>query len=505
MTDVLPLSIRALADLPLRRLGPGVGLAELPATAELGAIVHALAAEPGVRLADLFGAAGPPVTLQLVYALDAEQHYLVLRAPVTGQTYPALSEIDPAAWAEECELFEQHGIRPAGTLLNRVAVAPHAGGDGLWRGAADLPSRQVHHPHTVGGQAFEFPVGPVRAVGVESLYTGLVTSGEEVVELYLFTWDKHRGVEQRLLGMAPADALFLVERVEGLSAVGNGWAFAAAVESAAGVEIPGAVARSRACALELERIYNHAAAVAALCQSTGLSVGQAQAEIVLERFLRINAAVFGHRYLFGVLSVGGVARAADLDTLQKLLHPAYDELRRVTDALLSTNSFLDRLEATGLLGRELSERLALIGPVARASGLGLDARHDHPVAPYDAFPCRPARRANGDALARMQVMRAEVDDSVRLLDLIVDEGVAVGTAEIPAGPGIGLGWAESSRGESLAWVSLDANGRIDQARLRPAAVRNWRAFDDAVRAQNVFTDVPIIEASFWLTVAGGAR
>ena len=39
----------------------------------------------------------------------------------------------------------------------------------------------------------------------------------------------------------------------------------------------------------------------------------------------------------------------------------------------------------------------------------------------------------------------------------------------------------------------------------PASVRNWRAFDDAARAQNVFTDIPIIEASFWLTVAGFAR
>jgi Ni,Fe-hydrogenase III large subunit len=68
-----------------------------------------------------------------------------------------------------------------------------------------------------------------------------------------------------------------------------------------------------------------------------------------------------------------------------------------------------------------------------------------------------------------------------------------------------MGWAESSRGESLAWVRLDEDGRVEQARLRPASVRNWRAFDDAVRAQNVFTDVPIIEASFWLTVAGRAR
>jgi Ni,Fe-hydrogenase III large subunit len=48
-------------------------------------------------------------------------------------------------------------------------------------------------------------------------------------------------------------------------------------------------------------------------------------------------------------------------------------------------------------------------------------------------------------------------------------------------------------------------GRIRRARLRPASVRNWRAFDDAARAQNVFTDIPIIEASFWLTVAGFAR
>jgi len=51
--------------------------------------------------------------------------------------------------------------------------------------------------------------------------------------------------------------------------------------------------------LELEWLYNHAAAVAALCQTTGLSVGQSAAEIALEQLLRVNAAAFGHRYLFG--------------------------------------------------------------------------------------------------------------------------------------------------------------------------------------------------------------
>ena len=71
-------------------------------------------------------------------------------------------------------------------------------------------------------------------------------------------------------------------------------------------------------------------------------------------------------------------------------------------------------------------------------------------------------------------------------------------------PGAALGWCESSRGESLTWLALDEAGRITRARLRPGSVRNWRAFDDAARSRNVFTDIPIIEASFWLTVAGFA-
>lgn len=506
MTDLLPRHLDGLPDLPIEALHPGVDVAEVPA-AELEATVHSLATAPGARLADLFGTAGPPVTLHLVYALDAQASYLILRTPVTGPSYPSLSEIDPAVFSEECELYEQYGVRPAGALLNRVAVAPHAVEAGLWHGASDLPSREVHHPHTVGGEAFEFPVGPVRAAGAESLYTGLVTSGEEVVDLYLFTWHKHRGAERRLRGRTPSEALFLVERVEGLSAVGNGWAFAAAVEAATGTTIAPASARVRAVALELERLYNHAAAVAALCQSTGLTIGQVQAEIALERFLRLNAAVFGHRYLFGVLEVGGVARSPDTVALRELA-PAHDELRRVIDDLLSTNSFLDRLEATGLIDPAEARRLALVGPLARASDMRTDTRVTHPAPPYQRLAPTQATRTAGDALARLQVMDEEIEESIRLVRELADPTEATMAPEpmaVRRRGGEGMGWAESSRGESLAWIRLDEDGLVEQARLRPAAVRNWRAFDDAVRAQNVFTDVPIIEASFWLTVAGRAR
>jgi Ni,Fe-hydrogenase III large subunit len=472
----------------------------------LEAATHAAAGIPGIRLADMFAADGDNTVLRLVWAHEAG--YIITESEIQGEQYPPLSDIAPAAFVEECEIYEQFGIRPGGGKpLNRLMLPPHAGTGLPTLGHQPAqPPAEVHAPHTVGGQAFEFPFGPVRQVGVESLYYGLVTSGEEVVDLYLFTWHKHRGVEWRLRGKTVPEAIFLAERTEGLSAVAVGWAFAAAAEAALGITPSPVAARTRAVALELERLYNHAAATAALCQATGLSVGQAAAEIALERLLRVNAAALGHRYLFGVVAPAGVGRAPDADVLRRELPGAYGELRRAADALMSTNSFVDRLEACGILTAEQARRLGLVGPVARATGLATDARLAT-GGPYADHPVHVVTAESGDVFGRFQVMLGEAAESVRLVGQFLDGGTAEGQSPLAlkGGGGTGLGWAESSRGEALAWVALDGDGRITRARLRPGSARNWRGFDDACRSQNVFTDIPIIEASFWLTAAGMAR
>jgi Ni,Fe-hydrogenase III large subunit/Ni,Fe-hydrogenase III component G len=474
----------------------------------LAAATHQLATAHGARLADLFAteADDREITLRIVYALDSEGRYVVLECPVHGHLFPPLSDLDPAAFVEECEIYEQFGIRPANRKpLNRVHMAPNVQ-DAFTQLAPRQRERLTHDhaPHVVRGEAFEFPFGPVRAAGWESLYMGLVTTGEEVLDLYLFHWHKHRAVERRLIGLDLERALFLVERIDGLSAVGNALAFCRAAETAAAIEVDALAAHTRSIALELERIYNHAAAMAAMCQTTGLSVGQASAEIVLERLLRLNAAAFGHRYLFGVICPGGVRRAPDIDAIRRELPAACDDFRRVTSALLRTNSHVDRLEATGIVLSDEAQRLGLVGPVARGSGIDIDVRRDHPYAPYSQLPPAVLTGDAGDGLSRMQVMCAEVDEAERLI--IAQLGDAgTGHASLEPRAGAGLGWAESVRGEALAWLALDADGVIRRARVRPASARNWRAFDEAARAQNVFTDIPIIEASFWLTVAGVAR
>jgi Ni,Fe-hydrogenase III large subunit len=496
------------------RAAPGAVTTFQVASPDLEAVTRDLA---NLRLADMFGQdAGGSTVLRMVWANDTpgQAGYVITETPVSGDEYPALSDITPAAFVEECEMYEQFGIRPAtGKPLNRIMLPPRGALDAklptLGRGPESEPE-EVRAPHTVGGQAFEFPFGPVRQVGVESLYYGIVTSGEEVIDLYLFTWHKHRGLEWRLQGQTPEAAVFYAERAEGLSAVAMGWALAAAAEAATGTRPPEPAQRTRAVALELERLYNHAAAMAALCQSTGLTVGQSAAEIALERLLRLNARAFGHRYLFGVITPGGVTRAPQADAIRAELPAAYGEFTRAASALLATNSFMDRLEATGVLTAAQAQELGLVGPVARAAGRTADAR-GVPLGPYrEAASVNVATATAGDCLARFTVMIAEAAESVRLIGEFLDAGTSAPTeaglaVPLPPSAGTGLGWAESPRGEALAWLALDDDGHITRARLRPGSARNWRGFDDACRSQNVFTDIPIIEASFWLTAAGMAR
>ena len=208
------------------------------------------------------------------------------------------------------EIYEQFGIRPAGGKpLNRLMLPPYPGTElpTLGRGPS-RPPEEMHAPHTVGGQAFEFPFGPVRQAGRESPHHGLVTSGEEVVDLYLFTWHKHRGVEWRLRGKTVPEAIFLAERAEGLSAVAVGWAFAAAAEAALASRRrrrPSGPGRSPSSWNACTTTRGHGGAVPG-----HRAVGRpGPRQIALERLLRVNATAFGHRYLFGIIEPGGVSRA----------------------------------------------------------------------------------------------------------------------------------------------------------------------------------------------------
>jgi len=121
----------------------------------------------------------------------------------------------------------------------------------------------------------------------------------------------HRGIEKSAEGRSVERALTLAERICGVCSLSHAVAFCQAIESLAGTR-PSVRARLvRSVFLELERLYNHVGDLANLCAGASLQLGVYQGGVLKERLQELNAAVGGHRYLFGIAWPGGVSR--DLD------------------------------------------------------------------------------------------------------------------------------------------------------------------------------------------------
>ncbi len=99
--------------------------------------------------------------------------------------------------------------------------------------------------------------------------------------------------------------------------------------------------------------------------------------------------VTGNRVNTSFIVFGGVRRdindaqiariKSTLDTLEKRM----DFYR---DLFASDSSILGRLKGVGVLSREDALKYCVVGPVARASGVDIDARKDDPYAAYDEIP-----------------------------------------------------------------------------------------------------------------------
>jgi Ni,Fe-hydrogenase III large subunit/Ni,Fe-hydrogenase III component G len=490
--------------------GSRAWLLTLPA-AQLPATVSQLRREHQARLVDLFGVRGRDgVQLRVLLALDTRSSWLWLISdlPASDATFPTLTTVAPAAGWYERELWSELDVHPDGNpgpaALRLPPDWPAAGR--AW--SAEL-ARTPPAPTLVEAPegVVDFPLGPVRSGVVESGHYLLRTVGEEIIDIALRLFYKHRGVEQLALGLGLLHLPLVAERISGTDAFAESLALCQALEALAEAAVPPRAAALRTVFEEIERLYNHLGYQAELCRATGLVVGQAQFEILKERVLRLNARVAGHRYLFGLNVPGGVSR--DLTREDRLaIHETTAAIWRQLDALgpmlFASSSHVDRLEGTGKLRPEDARDCATVGPVARASGQDRDLRRDHPYAAYRDVEIAVPVQQDGDALSRARVRLEETTQSLHVIAQLLDR-LPAGSTQTPVTlpPNRdGLGWAESTHGETVHWIATDAEGRVCCYRVRTASFANWQAFPLAVPGHNILTDFPIIEQSFGLSYAG---
>jgi len=375
------------------------------------------------------------------------------------------------------------------------------------------PVARHPHPHEPltgvrGEGVMEVPVGPIHAGIIEPGHFRFGGVGELVFQLEARLFYTHRGIEKAAEGASVERVLFLAERICGACSLSHAVAYSQAIEELAECRPSPRARLIRSVLLELERLYNHIGDVANLCAGAALQLGVYQGGVLKERLQELNSAVAGHRYLFGVACPGGVRRDLDADAQERVRRETAaieGEFRGYVDALLGTESFMDRLIGTGVLEHGLAGELGAVGVAARASGIARDVRASQPYAALRPGMVSPVVRTEGDVRARLLVRVDEALASFDLVRLLLRELADCGAEPLAAPVGAlrpdsrAMSMVESPRGENVHWLMTGTRGEIARYRVRSASY-NWAVVPFAV-AGNLLPDFPLINKSFELCYA----
>ncbi len=358
----------------------------------------------------------------------------------------------------------------------------------------------------VGGEGvYEIPVGPVHAGIIEPGHFRFSVVGETVIDLKIRLYFTHKGTEKLFEGRAPADGLELAERISGDTTIGHALAYCQALESLGGCDIPVRAKYWRVILLEMERLYNHVADFGMICNDTGFAVAHSHCFRIRERLLRLNHRLTGNRLLRGGIIPGGVNFNLPYDlNLAAELEAIIADFNEVVEISLGNTMLMDRLEGTGRLDLTTARDHSVLGYVARASGLDVDARRDHPFAAYPWLKFKTPVFESGDVYARTMVRVEEARESVNLikqaLAALPGGASVVSLGPLPAWePAFGL--VEGWRGAIIHWVMVDEQGKLYRVKVKDPSFVNWPALSFAL-LKNIVPDFPLCNKSFNQSYSG---
>jgi Ni,Fe-hydrogenase III large subunit len=458
-----------------------------------------------LSLLDLWGEAN---AVHMALLGDEAHGLAVVSLDCRHRYFPSVGRRHPPALRLERAVRDLWGLEAGGSPDKRPWLD-----HGVWRvrhplgAATPAPAEPAPYPFLAaeGEGLHQIPVGPVHAGIIEPGHFRFTANGEAVVRLEQRLGYVHKGIEGLLAGTDLDRAAMLAGRTSGDSTVAYAIAFARAVEAALETEAPLRAQWLRALMAELERLANHLGDIGAICNDAAFAMMHAHCGVLRERVLRAADAAFGHRLMRDRVVPGGVAADLSADGAAALGALA-QEIRRRFPALVelydNTTSLQDRTVGTGILDPALARQHAAGGYIGRASGRAFDARKWPGYPPYDALRLEVPLFQAGDVDARVWVRIREVEQSLGLVDqLLADLPPGPILMEVPRRAGEGMALVESFRGEVLAWVRLDAEGRVARCRLRDPSWLQWPLLEAAIYG-NIVADFPLCNKSFNCSYSG---
>ncbi len=460
-----------------------------------------------------------------VVALDRLRKYLLVNidVPPSHPVIPSVTPLMPAAdWAER-EAMDMIGVRfdghpnpfklvlpdpwPSGIHplrkdfpYNRKLVGTEVAGKGLLIGKS-FSSGLKRGEEELKSECALIPLGPYHPALHEPEYFEIYVDGEKIVDARYRGFFVHRGIEKVAESRMTINQVpFIAERICGICGYTHSCCYCQAVEAAAGIKVPDRARYIRSLMLEIERIHSHLLWFGVAFHLLGFDTGFMAMWRIREDVMRVAEALTGNRKMYGLNLVGGVRRDINEDKASltlRVMDRVEAGFKEFCSHVLGMSELVERIKEVGVLSREDAVKLGAVGPHARASGVDIDVRRDHPYAAYGEVGVNVAVRDEGDVLARVMVRFDEVLESIRLVreliksmpkgDLMAEYG------NLPPGR-VGLGATEAPRGEDIHYVVTGYGNKLYRWRPRAPSYMNIPTIPLMLRGERL-ANAPIIIAS----------
>ena len=335
----------------------------------------------------------------------------------------------------------------------------------------------------------------------------------------------HRGTEKLIEHKTYLKALPYFDRLDYVSPMCEEHAFALAVETLLGVEVPERGQWIRVLFAEITRVLNHILSVVSMALDVGAQTAGLWGYEEREKLLEFYEAASGARFHANYFRPGGVARDIPAGLAERIGEWAKTFPRFVDDLekLLTGNRiWKQRTVDVGVFSAEQALAWGFSGPNLRASGVPWDLRRSQPYDKYNEVAFDVPVGSAGDCYDRYLIRMAEMRESVRIIEQALaslrpgpvrtqDHKISPPPRQdmkrsmealihhfklfsegyhVP--PGATYTAVESPKGEFAVYLVADGTNRPYRCKIRPTGFSHLQAIDALSRGHMLADAVAII-------------